>query len=128
VAGGLSEGIEPGGDLPVLMLDDLAIGFAICLDFCVSGSPYSNLDVDLMFVPSFGDEKTIDGHRTTANRMRIDFATRTLVAQQAKTVVKRRRGFILSPGAELDKATPENCASNKAWTTFCQTSVGSGDK
>ena len=127
-AGGFLEGIEPGNELPVLILDDLAIGFALCLDFCANNSPFPKLDVDLMFVPSFGDEPTIAGHRTTASRMRIDFATRTLVAQQAKTVVPRRRGFILPPTAELDKATPESCASNEAWTTFGPTSGALRDK
>jgi hypothetical protein len=78
------EGILRGRKLPVLMTDHLLVGFGICKDFAnfaVSG-PYSRLDIDLVLVPSLGDEKTLQGHKATASSLQAKFGTRAFVVQQ----------------------------------------------
>ena len=81
-----TEAIEPAIDVPVLVTDDHLVGFGICKDFCDQGImlAFADLDVDLVLVPSMGNSVTMDGHQSTAKRMRTTFGTRAFVVQQAE--------------------------------------------
>lgn len=78
------EAIAAGTDLPVLVTDDLLIAFAICRDYCelTVELPYPELDVDLVLVPSMGNDATMTGHRQTAKKVRLLYGARTFVVQQ----------------------------------------------
>lgn len=78
------EEIAPGMDLPVLVTDDLLVAFAICRDYCelTVELPYPELDVDLVLVPSMGNDATMTGHRQTAKKVRVLYGARTFVVQQ----------------------------------------------
>ncbi len=79
------EDIKPGRILPIVVTDELLVGFAICKDFCdvsVSKSPYFEVDIDLLLVPSMGGAATMQGHQNSAKRIQAMFGTRTFVVQQ----------------------------------------------
>lgn len=105
--GGRKEAIEPGGEIPVLVLEDELNVLAICRDFLegLQDVPYRMLNVDAAIVPSMGsdidDLDTMRGHGVTADAMRVRFGTRTLVVMQpalpAATMVGRVLDFPAKP-------------------------------
>ncbi|MGU3387829.1 hypothetical protein ACLBYG_25225 [Methylobacterium sp. D53M] len=103
------EGIEPGDELPVLVLDDCLVGFAICRDFCERDEPatVADLDVDLVIVPSLGDGKTLDGHRHTAGDMATRFNTRAFVVQQEYPLSAGRLGWVLDGAGAVSEQSNE---------------------
>ena len=78
------EAIQPGAELPILMYGSVLIAFGICKDFCERRhpTPYPNLDVDLILVPSFGDAQTMDDHEIAAGNTAMRYAGRCFVVQQ----------------------------------------------
>ena len=85
---GRSEGIVPGDEIHVLILEDELVTVAVCRDFleCTIDPPHRLLNVDVAIVPSMiptvKDRATLSGHAATANTMRVRFGTRTLVVAQ----------------------------------------------
>ena len=90
---GVLENLDPGVELPILMYGDLLIAFGICKDFCErrAETPFARLDVDLVIVPSLGDQKTMGHHAVAADTLATRYGARVLVVQQ-----------FLSPDASLD--------------------------
>lgn len=89
------ENISAGESLRLLATEDALIGFAICLDFCdlASSNPFTRLDIDLMLVPSMGNDSTIEGHLSTAKAVKVNFGTRSFVVQHM-TKTKKKDGRI----------------------------------
>jgi len=88
---GRIEAIVPGSEVHALICEDELVTVAICRDFLEENTniPYKELNVDIAIVPSMvgtvNAAATMAGHGSTANTMRVRFATRTLVvAQQAR--------------------------------------------
>ncbi len=79
-----AEGIESGGELPLLVFDDAIVAVGICLDFCDLDEdiPYSKMSADLVLVPSMGDEGTMDSHLANAKKVGVSQLTRAFVVQQ----------------------------------------------
>jgi hypothetical protein len=107
-----TEAIAPVLEVPVLVTDDHLVGFGICKDFCDQGVPlaFADLDVDLVLVPSMGNPVTMDGHRSTAKRMRTLFGTRAFVVQQAEAErpADEQPGWVLPfPNDPTGLATPD---------------------
>jgi hypothetical protein len=76
------ERIRPGGRICVLATEGALLGLAVCLDFCdVVGTPFSDLDVDVMLVPSMGNDRTMQGHQATAAGLELRFGARSFVVQ-----------------------------------------------
>jgi predicted amidohydrolase len=92
------EAIARGDELPIVVMRDLVVGFAICKDFCdrAVASPFADLPVDLMLVPSMGGASTMGGHLTNAEDLRLRTGTLVFVVQQS-TVAATSAGS----GAEL---------------------------
>ena len=106
-----TEAIAPVLEVPVLVTDDHLVGFGICKDFCDQGVAlaFADLDVDLVLVPSMGNPVTMDGHRSTAKRMRTLFGTRAFVVQQAEAErpADEQPGWVLPfPNDPTGLATP----------------------
>jgi hypothetical protein len=83
--GGVREGNIRDKRIPVVWTQDCLISFAICSDFCDLAKPeppYIELDVDLVLVPSLGNEKALKGHETNRDRRRFITAGETAVVQQ----------------------------------------------
>lgn len=78
------EAIEPGEVLNVVVLEDAVIACAICLDFChlTEDTPYGNVDVDYVLVPSCGDDNTIISHLEKARHVKLHWKAQTVVVQQ----------------------------------------------
>ena len=78
------EAIVHGEELPVVVTGDLVVGFAICKDFCDRAipSPFAELPVDLMLVPSMGQASTLAGHLANAEDLRLRTGTLVFVVQQ----------------------------------------------
>jgi hypothetical protein len=78
------EAIVRGEELPVAVTGDLLVGFAICKDFCdrAVASPFAELPVDLMLVPSMGHASTLAGHLAKAEELRLRTGTIVFVVQQ----------------------------------------------
>lgn len=78
------EAIIRGEELPIVVADDLVIGFAICKDFCdrAVASPFAELPVDLMLIPSMGSDATMAGHLANAEDLRLRTGTLVFVVQQ----------------------------------------------
>lgn len=93
------EKIQLGQKLCVLVTEEALIGFAICLDFCAAKNPFTKLDVDLMLVPSLGNDTTMDSHQDTAKDMAAQFGSRSFVVQQITNTnfLDGRIGVILPP-------------------------------
>ena len=81
---GMLENIRPGTEVPVLIYGDVLVGFGICKDFCEDrhAIPFYDLDVDLIIVPSLGDEATLRAHEAAAERLSHGFGARSFVVQQ----------------------------------------------
>lgn len=84
---GLTEDIEVGGSLPIIVMEDRLIGIAICRDYCddIARSSYGELPVDLVIVPSMGESSTVDAHERHAVAQRSRQGTVTFVVQQNPT-------------------------------------------
>ena len=92
------EDIEPSNEVLVVATPTLTVAIAICLDFCQAGGDnvYSELDVDLVLVPSMGGPSTMDSHRIEAKRIWDRRKTATFVAQQSD---EEAYGYVFSqPG------------------------------
>jgi predicted amidohydrolase len=78
------EAILRGDELPVVVTGDLVVGLAICKDFCdrAVASPFADLPVDLILVPSMGRASTLAGHLANAENLRLRTGTIVFVVQQ----------------------------------------------
>jgi hypothetical protein len=78
------EAIRRGEELPVVVTGDLVVGFAICKDFCdrAVASPFGDLPLDLVLVPSMGRAATLAGHLANAEDLRLRTGTIVFVVQQ----------------------------------------------
>lgn len=84
LAPGVLEQIVPGEELPILLYGDVLIAFGICKDFCEQrhATPYPQLDVDLVIVPSLGNAQTMRQHHIAAQKLDVIYGARTFVVQQ----------------------------------------------
>lgn len=115
------EDIVPGTRLCVLATEVALIGFAICLDFCDAGSnPFTRLDVDLMLVPSMGNDRTMEGHQTTAAQVEVKFGTRTFVVQHAlgSEFQDGRIGVILPMPKRPTRVPVERLGQKTVWKAY----------
>lgn len=84
VGGGVVEGNSPGSAIPVILNEDALITFAICSDFCDLDEPipYTELDVDLILVPSLGNASAVKGHEANGRKIGVNPGATTFVVQQ----------------------------------------------
>jgi hypothetical protein len=116
--GHLVERIVPGQKVHVAVLDKCLIAIAICLDFADLKHPgkiYNSLDVDLVLVPSCGNDQTMRGHLDTARTFEIQRKSRTFVVQQAYPKRREGIGFVLCPKKEVPETVNETVKA-AAWT------------
>jgi hypothetical protein len=120
------ENIVPGREIAVMATEDALIGFAICLDFCdVNSNPFTELDIDLMLVPSMGNDDTMRGHQATAKRVEVRFGTRTFVVQQGTETEFNdgRIGAILPLLKKPDTIPLEKLGQNIVWKSYIWTAT-----
>lgn len=117
---GLHEPIQPGETLTVLVMPEGLFAFGICLDFCQQyfQSPYGDLDVDFVLVPSCGDDKTMLGHLRTAQDLLDGRRTRAFVVQQAYPPLPIGAGYVLPPLAKISGEGPADLVQGEAWSVF----------
>lgn len=113
------ESIARGEELPIVIADDLVIGFAICKDFCdrAVASPFAELPVDLMLVPSMGGSSTMAGHLANAEDLRLRTGALVFVVQQSPQAADQGGSKPAALGEVLlsrSKATP--MAQHTIWT------------
>jgi hypothetical protein len=115
-----NEYIQPGKTLPLLVTDDLIIAFAICRDYCdlSPNLPYPELDVDLVLVPSMGNEATMEGHQVTAKRIRVLYDARTFVVQQAEPQVAGELGLVLPMPDDPAASKPGELRQFDVWGSY----------
>jgi hypothetical protein len=114
------ERIMRGTRLPILVSDTHLIAFAICRDYCDLGLklPYPELDVDLAFVPSMGDESTMAGHQVTAKRIRVLYSAHTFVVQQATLPVAAELGLVLPLPDDPEASKPADLRQFEVWDSY----------
>lgn len=109
------EALDPSYRISVLIGEDALIAFAICRDFCEAQitKVYLLLDVDLIVVPSYGDQKTILAHRQQAHALATDPGTRSFVVQQTvpEMVEACGAGYVLPPQADTAAITPDEMST-----------------
>jgi hypothetical protein len=117
---GADEGIEPGKELPILLYGDRLVGFAICRDFCeLAGTvPALEMGVDLMIVPSFGNEQTWNGHIDMAKKLRVNHDARTFMVQQSYPARKGGGGWVIGAPSEPDAMKIDECAQTEHWQAY----------
>ncbi len=117
---GADEGIDPGEELPILLYGDRLVGFAICRDFCeLAGTvPALEMGVDLMVVPSYGNEQTWNGHVDTAKKLRVNHNARTFMVQQSFPPRKGGGGWVIGAPDDPDKAKIDECAQVGHWQAY----------
>ncbi|PYE96609.1 putative amidohydrolase [Rhizobium sp. PP-F2F-G38] len=94
------ESIERGDSLHVIVTDHYIVSVAICKDFCgiTSGSsPFADLNVDLLLVPSMSTRSAMGSHQTVAKTIRHSVGTRTFVVQQMDETVGDVHALVLVP-------------------------------
>ncbi len=117
------EDIAIGARVPVIVTDEVIVGVAICKDFCMldSPSPGRAFPVDLVLVPSFGDEATAQAHVSAAHQMAVDGGASCVVQQmsgrldeigQDRIVVAAPAGLMLAHGS----GGPERRAATDGWS------------
>jgi len=113
----LEERIVSGEELAVLVLDGCLIAFGICLDFCNrrQKSVYDDLDVDLVLVPSCGNDSTMKGHISNAETLLIRRKTRTMVVQQAYPKRRGGIGYVLPPTTKI-APRPSKLVEKRRWS------------
>jgi hypothetical protein len=113
------EDIRLGSKLPIIVTDDLLIGFAICKDFCDLGrvTPYFHMNIDLVLVPSMGDLKTMKGHQNTAKRIQAVFGFRAFVVQQAHPPTGAI-GIILPMLSDPESVAPSKLKQKAQWKSY----------
>ncbi|QOZ36342.1 hypothetical protein [Bradyrhizobium sp. CCBAU 53421] len=120
--GGLGkEGIVPGTRLCVLATETALIGFAICLDFCdATSNPFTELNLDLMLVPSMGNDRTMEGHQTTAAQVEVKFGTRSFVVQHMldSEFKDGRIGAILPMTKRPSRVPVAHLGQNAVWKSY----------
>jgi hypothetical protein len=91
------EDIVTGDKFPILITSEGLVAVAICLDFCdgLFEGPYSELDVDVIVVPSCGDEVTMNSHLRKAASVNIRYSTTTFVVQQGYPAKADKTGYVL---------------------------------
>ncbi|WP_334162685.1 hypothetical protein [Phenylobacterium sp.] len=122
-----TEDIIESMTIPVLVLEDMLIAFGICRDFSDTGpdNPLAVLDVDMLMVPSMGNERTAEGHLTTARLVADRFAAVSFVVQQADPGEPLQPGYVVPPQDDL---TGLSAASIHQATRFqVHPSAGGGD-
>ncbi|WP_144441560.1 hypothetical protein [Bradyrhizobium sp. CCGE-LA001] len=115
------ENITAGDRICVLATEGALIGVAICLDFCdVCQTPFSELDVDVMLVPSMGNDRTMQGHQTTAAQVEVRFGTRSFVVQHPTetTFTDHRIGTILPLLKEPNAISPRELGQKTVWAAY----------
>lgn len=115
------ENITAGDRVCVLATEGALIGVAICLDFCdVCQTPFSELDVDVMLVPSMGNDRTMQGHQTTAAQVEVRFGTRSFVVQHPTqtTFIDHRMGTILPLLKEPAAVSAKELGQNTVWAAY----------
>ncbi|WIW50097.1 hypothetical protein ML401_36930 (plasmid) [Bradyrhizobium sp. 62B] len=115
------ENIVAGERICVLATEGGLIGVAICLDFCdVCSTPFSDLDVDVMLVPSMGNDRTMQGHQTTASQVEVKFGTRSFVVQHPthNRHDDARFGTILPLLKEPNGVSTRELGQKVVWTAY----------
>lgn len=117
------ENITPGTRLCILATEAALIGFAICLDFCdadAETNPFTKLDIDLMLIPSMGNDQTMEGHQTTAAQVGVKFGTRTFVVQHmTESEFKDGRiGTILPMSKRPNRVPVEQLGQKTVWKSY----------
>lgn len=104
-----TERIELGEKVTVTVLGDRVISSAICLDFCniYDNTPFDDLDVDVLLVPSCGGERTMDQHIKKAALLDARTKLQVVVVQQhyddhAQPNPKDLIGYVFGPGGFSD--------------------------
>ncbi|ABQ71578.1 hypothetical protein Swit_4961 (plasmid) [Rhizorhabdus wittichii RW1] len=119
------EKIQPGNNLPILVLEDRLVAVAICLDFCEKTSgllPYHQLDVDLVLVPSMGFRNTTDQHLEQAHTMDVEYDTQVFLVQQTPLIAGDQARKAGQPaGYSILHPPPQRheLEQNEAFRTFC---------
>lgn len=98
------EDIAPGAVIRILVSRRPLVAVGICKDIADVGrdSPYRQLDVDLIVVPSMGRLSTAAGHVTAAKNLRSHSGSCAFVVQQHDPDCEKRQNFIVPPSANLD--------------------------
>ena len=104
---GIEAALE-GYVVPILVTERSLVAFGICRDFCelVQGTPYPELGVDLVVVPSMGEETTIRSHRTAAHLISVA-GERAFVVQQRQRTGRGKTGWVLPPIGDPSTLEPD---------------------
>lgn len=107
--GGRYEAIRAGHKVPVIVMEDRLVAIAICLDFCddCGLEVYRHLGVDLVIVPSMGDDKTVDAHERHAKILQSQQGSITLVVQQ-HPVLESKPDPAAPPGYSFTQGAPRS--------------------
>ena len=93
---GRKEAIAPTQRIPLIVMDDRLVAISICLDFCDDrvSDLYADLGVDLVIVPSMGEEATTEGHLRHAAVLQSRHGAVTFLVQQHPylSLAKQRAG------------------------------------
>lgn len=115
-----TENIIESRVLNVLVLEDLMIAFGICRDFADTGAdnPLARLDVDMVLVPSMGNQRTLEGHLTTARLVADRFAAVTFVVQQAEPGEADHLGYVVPPQDDLSGLSATSTLQTTRFDTY----------
>lgn len=101
------ESIFKGDELFVIVTDEFLVSLGICKDFCaIHGKvhTYSELNVDLILVPSMSGDSGMRSHQAVAKSLRHAFGAQAFVVQQMDHVNGEGvHAMVLDPGIDPGK-------------------------
>lgn len=115
------EDIERGDRITCILTEDQIVAVLICRDFCdrTGKSPFGELDVDLILIPSHGNDTTLRGHQAQAASVFANFGTQVFVVQHPMKHISGGLGYVLRPSS-----TPSDdgaCVTQTStWATYDQ--------
>lgn len=112
------EQIVPGNTIEIVIHEGVITAFCICKDYCdASGnSLFSQLDVDVIVVPSYGNTTTIEGHEAMALRASLNKGSNAFVVQQ--TGRGAFTGQAVSPFGKIIPLTKKHVDQTAGWATY----------
>jgi len=111
-----TEDIEPGTELIVLITSGPAIAIGICKDLCDATREVFGLDIDLIVIPSMGDQATTFDHLAAITKLRNSFGPDAFVVQQADPAAACQTNYVISPKSVL-RDGPDGMTNSESWSS-----------
>lgn len=111
-----TEDIEPGTEIIILVTSGPVVAIGICKDLCDATREIFELDIDLVVIPSMGDQATTFDHLAAITKLRNSSGPDAFVVQQADPTAARQTNYVIGPKSELRKGA-DAMINSESWSS-----------